>query len=327
MPGPRLDLTAVTTPLKRAFAISRGAKTAAETVQVTLRDSTAAGRGECVPYARYGESVAGVVAAIEAVRGDIEAGLDRAGLQAALPAGAARCALDCAFWDLQAKRSGIPAWQAAGLPPPRPVESAETVGLAAPDEMAAAARAIPGRLLKLKLGGADDLARVEAVHAARPDARLIIDGNEGILAGDLPGLLEAAARLGVVLVEQPLPAGADRALKRGRFPVPVCADESVHTAADIPRLAPHYDAVNVKLDKTGGLTGALALVAAARAEGMGVMVGCMVAGSLSMAPAVLLAAAADFADLDGPLWLDGETAPTLRYEAGQVAPPGAELWG
>ena len=261
----------------------------------------ATGRGECVPYARYGETVASVTAAIENARPAMESGISREELQALMPAGAARCALDCAMWDLEAKLSGTPVWQLADLPAPAPIETAVTVSLDTPDAMAKAARATPGRLLKLKLGGPDDLARIEAVHAARPDARLIVDANEGLNADQLPAIAKAAAQLGVVLIEQPFPAASDLALMHRPGPVAICADESAHTSAELQDLARRYDAVNVKLDKTGGLTEALAMVREARACGLGVMVGCMVAGSISMAPAVLMAGLADVADVDGPL--------------------------
>jgi L-Ala-D/L-Glu epimerase len=322
-----LEIAPVSSPLRAAFAISRGAKAQAETIRVRLTEGAAAGRGECVPYARFGETVESVMAALESVRGQVEAGLDRAGLQAALPAGAARCALDCALWDLEAKQTGKPVWQLAGLPEPRPVETAVTISLDAPDAMAEAAKAASSQLLKLKLGGPDDLDRLKAVHAARPDARLILDGNEGLAADTYPALARAAARLGTVLIEQPFPAGRDDALLKRPGPVAVCADESAHTSADIQMLAKSYDAVNVKLDKAGGLTEALAMVRAARQSGMGVMVGCMVAGSLSMAPAVLLAGIADAADVDGPLWLADDIADGLVFNGGKVSPPSAALWG
>lgn len=322
-----LEITAVSSPLKAAFTISRGAKTSAETVRVTLSESLSRGRGECVPYPRYGETVEGVMAAIEAVRPQIEAGIGRAELQSLLPAGAARCALDCAMWDLEAKQTGKPVWQLAGLPEPKPVETAVTVSLDTPEAMAAAAKKTSGRLLKLKLGGPDDLARIEAVHAARPDARLIVDANEGLAADQLPAISQAAARLGVVLIEQPFPAANDGTLMRRPGPVAICADESAHTSAELQDLARRYDAVNVKLDKTGGLTEALAMVRSARECGLGVMVGCMVAGSISMAPAVLLAGLADAADVDGPLWLKEDVPHGLKFSGGTVAPPERDLWG
>ncbi|MFT5776320.1 N-acetyl-D-Glu racemase DgcA [Hyphomonas sp.] len=323
----RLDITPVSSPLRAAFAISRGSKTSAETVRVRLQQGERTGWGECVPYGRYGETIESVTATIEALRETIEAGLTREELQDQMPAGAARCAVDCALWDLEAKLTGTPVWQLAGLPEPKPVESAVTVSLDTPEAMAMAAMAVQGRLLKLKLGGAEDLKRIEAVHLARPDARLIVDANEGLAPAEFPGISRAAADLGVVLIEQPFPAGKDAALERRPGPVAICADESAHTSADIQDLARRYDAVNVKLDKTGGLTEALAMVRAARASGMGVMVGCMVAGSISMAPAVLLAGLCDAADLDGPLWLKDDVAHALTYRDGWIDPPPAALWG
>jgi L-alanine-DL-glutamate epimerase-like enolase superfamily enzyme len=323
----RLEIAHVSSPLRAVFAISRGAKTSAETVRVRLSDGENAGRGESVPYARYGETVESVIAAIENLRGRIESGIGLYELQSALPPGAARCAVDCALWDLEAKRTGQPVWQRAGLPAPRPVETAVTISLADPAAMAEAAKTAPGRLLKLKLGGPEDIERIKAVHLARPDARLIVDGNEGLAPDAYPGLVTAAAKLGVALIEQPFPAGKDSALVKRPGPVAVCADESAHTSADIQTIARSYDAVNVKLDKAGGFTEALAMARAARQSGMGVMVGCMVASSLSMAPAVLLAGLADAADLDGPLWLEADIADGLTYTDGVVSPPGAALWG
>ena len=323
----RLEIAHVSSPLRAAFAISRGAKTAAETVRVRLSDGEHAGRGESVPYARYGETVESVIAAIESLRTQIEAGITLNELQSALPAGAARCAVDCALWDLEAKQAGQPVWQRAGLPAPRPLETAVTISLAEPAAMAEAAKTAPGRLLKLKLGGPEDIERIKAVHLARPDARLIVDGNEGLSPEAYPGLVMAAAKLGVALIEQPFPSGKDSALVKRPGPVAVCADESAHTSADIQTLARAYDAVNVKLDKAGGFTEALAMVRTARQSGLGVMVGCMVASSLSMAPAVLLAGLADAADLDGPLWLEADIAEGLTYTDGVVSPPDASLWG
>lgn len=323
----RLEITPVSAPLKTAFAISRGAKASAETVRLTLSEDGVTGRGESVPYGRFGETIQSVVAEIAAARGEIENGISRKALQSLMKPGAARCAVDCALWDLEAKRAGQPVWQLAGLPEPKPVETAVTIGLDTPEAMAAAAQVAPGRLLKLKLGGPEDLARIEAVHGARPEARLIVDANEGLAAADLLALVRRAAGLGVVLIEQPFPAGKDEALMRRPGAVAICADESAHTSADIQTLARSYDAVNVKLDKAGGLTEALAMVREARGAGMGVMVGCMVAGSLSMAPAVLLAQLADAADLDGPLWLAEDIKDGLVYTDGMVAPPRARLWG
>lgn len=323
----RLEAVHVSTPLNAAFAISRGAKTSAETVRVRLTDGVNSGRGESVPYGRYGETVGSVLAEIEAARDAIEAEISREALQTLMKPGAARCAVDCALWDLNAKKTGKPVWQLAGLPEPGPVETAVTISLDTPGAMGAAAMSAPGRLLKLKLGGPEDLERIKAVHEARPEARLIVDANEGLSEGGLPGLVKWAERLGVVLIEQPFPAGKDDALMRRPGAVAICADESAHTSADIQTLARYYDAVNIKLDKAGGLTGALAMAREARGAGLGVMVGCMVAGSLAMAPAVLLAQLADVADLDGPLWLAGDIEGGLTYTDGRVAPPEAGLWG
>ncbi len=313
--------------LAHTFAISRGAKTRAHTVIVELHDNGYIGRGECVPYSRYKESVESVMAEIEAIRQTLEAGLEISQLQTLLPAGAARCAVDCALWDLKAKQAGTAVWKLAGLSAPKPVETAVTVSLDTPDKMGLAASKIASNLLKLKLGGHDDMARLQAVHEARPDARLIIDGNEGLVPANFPAFAQIAATSGVVLIEQPFPDGDDEALEGLGTTLSVCADESAHTAADIPTLAKRYDAVNIKLDKTGGLTEALKMVKAARAHKMQVMIGCMVAGSLSMAPAVLLAGLADFVDLDGPLWLAEDIADGLTYKDGFVSPPSRVLWG
>ncbi|KCZ52737.1 N-acetyl-D-Glu racemase DgcA [Hyphomonas pacifica] len=322
-----LEITHVSSNLNRAFTISRGAKTSAETLRVELREGSAIGRGECVPYPRYGETLPGVQAALEEMKPRIEAGMTREELNAAMPAGAARCALDCALWDLEAKLTGTPVWQLAGLPEPKPVETAVTVSMDTPDAMGDAAKSTPGALLKLKLGDPEDLARIEAVHKARPEARLIVDANEGLLPDQFPQIVKRAASLGVVLIEQPFPAGKDDSLLRRPGPIAVCADESAHTSAEIQHLSRRYDAVNVKLDKTGGLTEAIRMVKAARASGMGVMIGCMVASSLSMAPAMLLASLADAVDLDGPIWLVEDIENGLVYSEGTVNPPTPELWG
>ena len=316
-------------PIRGGFTISRGSKHEAVVVVASLSDGSYAGRGECVPYARYGESVEGVVAAIEACAGPIANGLSRAGLAALLPAGAARNALDCALWDLEAKRSGVSAASLAGLKTLRPVLTAFTLSLGSPEAMAVGAReAVSSHLLlKLKLGGDGDEERLAAVREAAPQARLIVDANEAWQPDDLESLLAAAAAARVELVEQPLPAGRDDLLQRIERHVPVCADESVHDRASLEAIARRYDAVNIKLDKTGGLTEALLVAAEARALGLKIMVGCMVATSLSMAPALLLAQGADFVDLDGPLLLARDRMPGLAYEAGMVFPPPPELWG
>ena len=280
-----------------------------------------------MPYPRYGESCESVIAEIENIRSKIEAGLTKEDLQFLLPAAAARCAVDCALWDLEAKRSGTPVWKLADLPEPKPIETAETVSMDTPDAMAKAAQAIAGNLLKLKLGSTEDLERVRAVHYARPEARLILDANEGMDPATFAAVVSEAASLGTVLIEQPFPVGKDDTLLGMAAPVAICADESAHTSKDVEELVKRYDVVNVKLDKTGGLTEALNLVRTARRAGMGVMIGCMVAGSLSMAPAVLLGGLADVVDLDGPLWLAEDVAHGLTYKDGFISPPSQALWG
>jgi L-alanine-DL-glutamate epimerase-like enolase superfamily enzyme len=315
-------------PIAGAFTISRGQKTEAVVVVATIASADARGRGECVPYARYGETVETVLAQIESARAAIEAGLDRAGLQPLLPPGAARNALDCALWDLAAKQSGVPAHALAGLPALRPATTAFTISVGAPDAMAAAAAAASWRpLLKVKLAGAGDPARIAAVRAAAPRATLIVDANEAWTESDLPGHLEACARAGVALVEQPLPAGRDAALARINRPIPVCADESVHARQGLAALADRYDAVNLKLDKTGGLTEMLAMAAAAEAAGFSLVIGCMVATSLAMAPALLLAGRARFVDLDGPLLLQRDRPDGLAFVGSQINPASPALWG
>jgi len=309
--APILAVTTELWPIAGAFTIARGAKTEAAVVVATLSDGPAQGRGECVPYARYGETVEGVAAAIESMRSRIEAGLDRTALQHAMPAGAARNALDCAFWDLEAKRAGRPVHVLAGLAAPEPRVTAYTISLGTPDAMAqAASRAADRALLKVKLGSDDDPARIAAVRRAAPRAELIVDANEGWTPDNLAANLAACAQAGVTLVEQPLPAAEDDALAGIARPIPVCADESVHDRASLAGLRGKYDAVNIKLDKTGGLTEALAMAAEAERLGFELMVGCMVATSLAMAPALLVAQRARVVDLDGALLLakDRETA-------------------
>ena len=324
----RVRIAAETWPLAGRFAISRGSRTAADVVVVELAEGAAVGRGECMPYGRYGETVPGVVERIEALRGELERDLERADLQAALPAGAARNAIDCALWDLEAKRSGVPAWQRAGLAPLRAVTTAYTLGLDGVAAMAAAARAQAHRpLLKLKLAGPGDLERVRAVRENAPRSRLIVDANEAWTAALFAELSPRLRDLGVELIEQPLPAGADDALADIARPVPVCADESCHVAADLPLLVGKYDAVNIKLDKTGGLTEALRLTVDAAARGFAAMVGCMVATSLAMAPALLVAQEARWVDLDGPLLLARDREPGLTYRDSVVQPPPPALWG
>jgi L-alanine-DL-glutamate epimerase-like enolase superfamily enzyme len=272
--------------------------------------------------------VEGVAAAIEGLRDRLEAGLSREDLQSALPAGAARNALDCAFWDLAAKRTGRRVSELAGLPPPGRLTTAFTISLGTPGAMAEAARKVAHRaLLKVKLGAAGDPARIAAVRAAAPKAALIVDANEGWTEGNLQENLAACAEARVALIEQPLPEGRDDALSRIRRKMPICADESAHARSSLAALAGKYDAVNIKLDKTGGLTEALAMLREARASNLTVMAGCMVATSLAMAPAVLLAQSAQFVDLDGPLLLARDREPGLAYRESEVMPPEPGLWG
>jgi L-alanine-DL-glutamate epimerase-like enolase superfamily enzyme len=315
-------------PIAGTFTISRGAKFEAVTVVAEIRQGGLCGRGECVPYPRYGETPDGALAALEAMQDAVRQGLDRAALQAAMPACAARNALDCAFVDLEAKRSSRRAWNVLGSAPPSASITAYTISLGTPDAMAAAtAKAAHRPLLKIKLGGGDDLARLAAVRAAAPDSELIVDANEAWTADDLERNLAACAQAGVTLVEQPLPAGRDERLAQIRRPVAVCADESVHDRRSLDGLRDRYDAVNIKLDKTGGLTEALAMAEAARALGFDIMVGCMVGTSLSMAPAMLLTPQARFIDLDGPLLLARDRDDGLRYDGSIVYPPEPGLWG
>ncbi|MDE1148373.1 MAG: dipeptide epimerase [Azospirillaceae bacterium] len=323
-----LTVLTETFPIRGTFRISRGAKTEAVVVVAEVRtDDGLVGRGECVPYARYGETVAGVVAALRALGPVVD--LDRTSLQTRLPPGAARNALDCALWDLEAKRTGVPAWRLAGLvTPPGPVDTCFTLSVDTAENMGRAALAAAHcPLLKLKLTGEGDLERVAAVRENAPRARLIVDANEGWTLDQLDRYAPTLAALGVELLEQPLPAGQDAALAGYACPIPLGADESVHGLDSLEMLAGRYQVANIKLDKTGGLTEALALKAACAAAGMKVMVGCMVATSLSMAPAHLLAQGAAFVDLDGPLLLDRDRAPGLRYEGTTAFPPPPALWG
>jgi L-alanine-DL-glutamate epimerase-like enolase superfamily enzyme len=331
-----LALAAERWPIAGSFAISRGTKTEAVVVVAELGDGKARGRGECVPYARYGESVASVMTQINAMRPQLAAGLDRRALQSAMPPGAARNALDCAFWDYDAKRSGRPVHELAGLPAPHALTTAFTISLGPPAVMAAAAAKAVAKpasraLLKIKLGGSDehggDAARIAAVRAAAPKATLIVDANEGWDERNLSRNLAACAAAGVVLVEQPLPDGGDQALAGLKRPIPVCADESAHDRASLAALVGKYDAVNIKLDKAGGLTEALAMAAEAERAGFAIMAGCMVATSLAMAPALLLAQSAQYVDLDGALLLARDRRDGLTYRDSLVFPPTPALWG
>ncbi|MFT6075069.1 MAG: L-alanine-DL-glutamate epimerase-like enolase superfamily enzyme [Yoonia sp.] len=308
--------------LVQVFTISRGSRTQAEVLTVTVEAEGARGMGECVPYARYGETLESVTAQISGFSGD------RDSLQAALPAGAARNALDCAFWDRAAKFAGKRVWELLYLPAPRSEITAYTLSLDTPDAMQLQAAQNAFRpLLKIKLGTPDDMARLEAVRRGAPDARIIVDANEGWTAEVYADLAPHLIRLGVQMVEQPLPAGQDDMLAEIARPLPVCADESCHDRASLPALRGKYDMVNIKLDKTGGLTEALALKTQAIAEGYGVMVGCMVGSSLAMAPATMLAQGVAFTDLDGPLLLAEDRSQPLQFDEKGVHPPAAALWG
>ncbi|MEM0944389.1 MAG: N-acetyl-D-Glu racemase DgcA [Pseudomonadota bacterium] len=312
-------------PIAGTFTISRGSRTETVVVECRISDGTHQGRGECVPYARYGESVESVVAQIESAASP---DLDRTRLAAMLPPGAARNAVDCALWDLEAKRAGRRVWELAGLPAPGPEITAYTLSLDTPEAMRASAETHAHRpLLKIKLGGSGDIERLRAVRAGAPGARIVIDANEGWDATTYAEIAPVILDLGVEMVEQPLPAGDDAPLAGIARPLPVCADEAAHDRASLPALAGKYDMVNIKLDKTGGLTEALALRDAATAAGLQVMVGCMIGSSLGMAPATLVAQGAAVTDLDGPLLLAADREHGLRYDAEGVHPPSAQLWG
>jgi len=323
-----LDVRRESWPIRGTFAISRGSRTATEVVVVELTRDGHTGRGECVPYPRYGETVEGVIADIESLRARLAGGLDREALQVALPAGAARNAVDCAFWDLEAKRAGRRVFELAGLPAPKPLTTAYTLSLDTPEAMGRAAAANAHRpLLKLKVTGDGDLDRVRAVRANALGSKLVVDANEAWTPEQFTRFVPELAGLGVTMVEQPLPAKADAPLASLKRAIPVCADESCHDASTIEGLVGRYDMINIKLDKTGGLTEALKLRAAAAAKGFGVMVGCMIATSLSMAPAVLVAQGVAVVDLDGPLLLARDRDAGLRYDGSTVHPADAALWG
>jgi L-Ala-D/L-Glu epimerase len=327
----RLTVSIESWPIAGTFTISRGSRSEACVVVATIENNGLAGRGECVPYARYNETVEGVAAQIEAAAGAISGGVTRAALLTLMPAGAARNALDCALWDLEAKEAGERVWTLAGLAAPRPLVTAYTLSLGTPEAMEAAARQAAHRpLLKVKLGGAGDSERIAAVRRGAPNATLIADANEAWDEDSLDAHFAACHAAGVKLIEQPLPSAQDAVLAglgAARRGIPVCADESLHTLADLPRIAALYQAINIKLDKAGGLTAALALLEEARRLGLTVMAGCMVGTSLAMAPALLIACCAGFADLDGPLLLARDREPGLVYEGSEIKPFGAELWG
>ncbi len=324
----RLHVTRRSWPLAQPFAISRGSKTTADVVVAELHDGDSHGRGECVPYPHYGESVDSVFDALEKMKGAVFSGLNRETLQQAMPPGAARNALDAAFWDIEAKRAYCTVAELAGIGSLKPVVTAYTLSLDTPERMGEAAAAQRARpLLKLKLTGDGDLERVRAVRENAPQSRLIVDANEGWSEQNYRDLSPQLAAFGVELIEQPLPADADDALAELPRPIPVCADESCHTETDLDRLIGKYDAINIKLDKTGGLTEALALAKAARERGFSIMVGCMIGTSLAMAPAMLVAQQASVVDLDAPLLLAADRNQGLRYEGSLVYPPDPKLWG
>jgi len=313
-------------PLEKPFRTARGASTDARVIVVTVSDGQYTGRGEAVPISRYGQTPASTVAQLEQI---FPKCVDRQQIQELLPASAARNALDCALWDLEAKASGKRVWELANIQIVDAIETALTISLDAPEKMAAAAQASKDApLLKLKLGGDSlDLSRVEAVRQAAPAARLMVDANESWSPSHYREVVPALRGFGVELIEQPFPADADDVLETLDHPVPVCADESCHTSADLPRLVNRYDAINVKLDKTGGLTEALLLTQRAHECGFKILIGCMVCTSLGIAPARLLVSATDYADLDGPLLLAGDRHHRLLYEAGKIGLPSRELWG
>lgn len=325
--GSRLSVTVERFPLASEFKIARGSKREAIVVVAEIERDGRRGRGECVPYGRYGETIESVCATINALSDEIANGLDRHALQERLPAGAARNALDCAFWDLEAKLSGTPVSSLICNQFPRPIETAFTISLDQPGIMGAAARAADRHILKVKMGTKNDVERIRAVHAAGRGARLILDANEGWDEACLQTHLLEATRGRAVLIEQPLPAGEDGILAHIPHPVPICADESVHTTADLEGLLGTYDFVNIKLDKTGGLTEALKMTSRARELGFGVMIGCMVGSSLAMAPASLLAQEADVVDLDGPLLLAKDREHGIHYTNSLMSPPSPDLWG
>jgi len=314
-------------PLKQTFRISRGSRTETRVVVVAVTDGEHTGRGEAVPIARYNQTPESVLAQIESIKG--EKNLDRHQLQKFLPPGAARNALDCALWDLEAKISGKRVWELADIPIAPEVETSFTISLDTPENMAAAAKAnASAPVLKLKLNGENsDLARVESVREAAPAARLLIDANESWSPGHYKKIVSTRKELGVELIEQPFPADADEVLETLDHPIPTCADESCHTSADLPRLTNRYELVNVKLDKTGGLTEALRLGERALKSGFKLLIGCMVGTSLSMAPARVLASAADWVDLDGPLLLARDRDKGLTYRNDKIDIPSRELWG
>ena len=315
-------------PLARPFQISRGAKTEAKVVVAEIHEGETKGRGECVPYARYQETVDGVVQQIKAHSEEIESGADGFMLRELMPAGAARNALDCATWDLQAKLTGKPVWELLEIPPPAPCVTATTIGLGPIEEMALQARKLRSeQLIKVKLDQFDVIPRMEAIRAEMPSARIIIDPNEGWTISELARYVQDLKRLDVEMIEQPVLASEDSGLVDFNSPIPICADESCHTVAQLNKLLGKYDMINIKLDKTGGLTEALSLIRAAQNINLKIMIGCMIATSLAMAPALLLGNFAEFVDLDGPLLLKKDRASGMKFGCGLIYPSTASLWG
>lgn len=324
----KIHASAETFPIAGTFTISRGSKTEAKVVVAQITDGEMKGHGECVPYARYGESLESVLNEIQTIAAQLAANPDRETLACLLKPGAARNALDCAMWDLEAKRTGSSVTKLIKANELKPLTTAYTLSLGTAEEMGNAAKAFAHRaLLKIKVGGEGDIERVRAVVLNAPNSKIILDANEGWTVDNVAANMQAAAKLGIALIEQPLPAGSDEFLAAIPHPIPVCADESAHASQGLAALRNRYDAVNIKLDKTGGLTEALRMRDEARALGFQIMVGCMVGSSLAMAPAVLLAQDAEFVDLDGPLLLAHDRKPGLRYEGSLVYPPEPELWG
>ncbi|MGE7369360.1 N-acetyl-D-Glu racemase DgcA [Neorhizobium sp. NPDC001467] len=323
-----LEATTESFPIAGSFTISRGSKTEAEVVTCTIGENGFTGRGECVPYRRYGETIDGVFEAIRAMAPAIEQGMDRLSLRREMKSGAARNAIDCALFDLEAKSGGARVATLLGMADPAPVVTCYTISLADPATMATQVAANAHRpLLKIKLGTENDADRIRAVRAAAPNARIVVDANEGWTPANIEHHLAVAAQANIELIEQPLPVGKDSILNGISRKVSICADESVHSTDDLLALRDRYDAVNIKLDKSGGLTEGLLMKAEAKRLGFKIMVGCMVGTSLAMAPAVLLAQGCDYADLDGPLLLARDRVPGLRYDGSLVSAPQPELWG
>ncbi|MEQ8516222.1 MAG: dipeptide epimerase [Chromatocurvus sp.] len=324
----KISVRKETLPLKQSFRIARGTVSEGHVVVVSIDDGHGQGRGEACPTEHYGETLDGVVSLIEDTAARLSSGADWNRLHEEMPAGAARNAIDCAVWDWRARTSGRSVWQLLDMQAPRPVASVLTLSLDEPDRMAQRARAVPATgMLKLKLGAAGDADRVRAVRAAAPEQRLIVDVNEGWTLEELRRNLPVLAECGVEMLEQPLPAGRDEELAEVEHLVPIGADESCHTSADLTRLAPLYEVVNIKLDKTGGLTEAMRLVQGAKAQGLEIMIGCMLGTSLAMAPGVLVAQHARFVDLDAPLLVARDRVPGLEYRGDTIQPPTRELWG